>query len=151
MNDLKDLSMHMMKALWPNVKLDDSHEKTWDAYTASIFLHGDSTIHWASSHASFTEQWPSTPPPNTPSSPLTFPETYTPAIRRGDPAEIPHNTTVTPRDDCTMHTLEKIFEKCGTLTGTYAMYMYSLNLQYALLQSKKNSLGELSYAFIDIL
>ncbi len=31
------------------------------------------------------------------------------------------------------------------------MYMYSLNLQYALLQSKKNSLGELSYAFIDIL
>lgn len=82
---------------------------------------------------------------------LTFPETYTPAIRRGDPVEIPHNTTVILMVDSTMHTLEKIFLECFTLTGIHAMYRYRLNLQYALLQSNKNSLVELSYAFIDIL
>lgn len=35
---------------------------------------------------------------------LTCPETYILAIGWGDPAEIPHNRTVAPRHDCTLHT-----------------------------------------------
>lgn len=55
---------------------------------------------------------------------LTCPETHTPGLG-GDPAEIPHNTTVTPTvDTIALHT--------AAFTGTYAVYKYSLNPQYTL-------------------
>lgn len=104
----------------------------WRLYdqTRWQFLHSDPSIHWPSTHARITEQWPLTTLTHTIIiTTLTFFETYTPAITWRDAAEIPHNK----KYNCTMQELNRRIR------------------HDAMPQSNKNSWVHLGDAFIDIL
>lgn len=115
---------YMMETLWPDIKLDDSRERTWDAYTASVLLHSDSTICWPSSHARFTAHWPSAP-------------TQTPYLSWDlHPCDQMRRSSWDPT---TQHTLLGRITLC-TLTGTYAVYTPSgLTVFYLAVKQKQLS------------
>lgn len=135
MNDLKD-SKHC--SWW---RLYDQNLMT---VTANIFLHSDLTIHWPSTHARFTEHWPSTPPTHHHHSYLFSDLHLCDKMRRSswDPTQHNNHSSAWPHY---AHTWEDFFNRHVCLARVWP------NLQYAILQSNKNSSVELHCAFIDIL